>query len=443
VVIGAVACGKRRSSVKLGAPYFEQRSFSDGPVAVDVMARLFGKTLSPGYRNPLVPGISKVGQNYAIAGAHAHGTGAGTMVSLDGQIGAYAHHYQHRANPDTLHVILIGGNDLIAAIPYNDRAAVTRAVGAIQAGVNKLAAMGAKRILVYKLLPMHDVPRFASQPALKANAAALTAQFNGGIDALYTPAGGVTLLRFDMTPMWSLVKQQTYTLGKDYKTACAESAADVISHVRKSRDANVVVNGQWLPTCAPDKREHRAFFDDLHPSGYLHQMLGQATYDFVFESLNGGRCGLHPYNSETVPSRPSTAWRQGLLGTVRLYDNPFSRQREYFRLTGTGKDGAYSHFPIDKRDNVHWQYMGTTPPKHCGTAFRASMNFWDARHLSGGFATGDFVRARRGDRFIHFNGPLRQVEYFNFLDPGKRGWFWYFPADGVSSSDWWARTKLD
>lgn len=441
-LVGALTCGKRRDAVRLGAPYFEGRSFSDGPVAVDVMARLFGKALTPGYRNPLVPTISRVGQNYAIAGAHAAGSGADAMVSLEGQIGAYAHHYQ-RANADTLHVILIGGNDLAAAIPTNDKAAVTRAVAAIQAGVQRLASMGARRILVYKLLPMQDVPRFAAQPALKGNAAALTAQFNAGIDALRAPTG-VTLLRFDMSPMWSLVKQQTWRSGKDYKTACAAGVRDVISQVKQNPATNVVVTAPWLPACAPARRDHRAFLDDLHPSGYLHQMLGQATYDFVFESLNGGQCAVHGWGSETLPSRGQPAMRRGLLGTVHRYDNPYSRQREYFRLVDAdNNDGAYGPYPIDRRDNPYWEYIGTTPPKHCGTAFRAAMNLWQARLPSGGVATGDFPRAKRGDRFAWFNPSIRQVEYFTFLDPQRSGAFWYFPTDGVSNNPWWLRTKFD
>ncbi|MCC8363920.1 SGNH/GDSL hydrolase family protein [Lysobacter sp. A6] len=440
--IGALACGKRRDSVRLGAPYYEGRSFSDGPVAVDVLARLYGKTLTPGYRNPLMPSVSRVGQNYAIAGAHAHGSGFGDMVSLNGQIGAYAHHYKI-ANPNTIHVILIGGNDLIAAIPHNDKAAVTRAVDAIQSGVEKLAAMGAKRILVYKLLPMHDVPRFAAQPALKANAAALTAQFNAGIDALRTPPGGVTLMRFDMSPMWSVVKQQTWWLRKDYKNACATGTGDVLAHVKASPDANVVISAPWLPTCAPGNRDHRAFFDDLHPSGYLHQMLGQASYDFVYESLNGGQCAVHSWGNDTWPARGQPAVRRGLLGSVHRYDNPYNRQREYFRLVNTGGDGAYWYYPIEKRDNHYWEYIGTTPPKHCGTAFRAAMNLWDARLPSGGVATGDFTRAKRGDRFVYVNPYINQVEYFTFLDPNNNGAFWYFPIDGVSNNRWWARTKFD
>lgn len=438
---GALGCGKRRDSVRLGAPYFAGRSFSDGPVAVDVMARLSGRTLTPGYRNPLVPGISRVGQNYAIAGAHAFGSGAHALVSLESQIGAYAHHYQ-RANPDTLHVILIGGNDLVAAIPTNDKAAVTRAIVAIQAGVQRLASMGAKRILVYKLLPMHDVPRFAAQPALKANAAALTAQFNAGIDALRAPTG-VTLLRFDMAPMWRLVKQQTWRSGKEYKTACATGVGDLVGQVKRSRDANVVITASWLPACTPAKRDHRAFFDDLHPSGYLHQMLGQATWDFVFESLNGGQCAVHGWGNETFPARGPTALRRGLLGTVHRHDNPYSRQREYFRLVDADNDGTYRPYPTDQRANAHWEYIGARPPKHCGTAFRAAMNLWPARMPSGGVATGDFPRAQRGERFSWFNPSIRQVEYFTFLDPQRTGAYWYFPTDGVSNNPWWWRTKFD
>jgi phospholipase/lecithinase/hemolysin len=71
--VASFLCGQQRASVRLGTPFYQGRSLADGPVAVDVMARLLGKTLRPGYYSAFIPGVDRAGENYAIAGAHAHG----------------------------------------------------------------------------------------------------------------------------------------------------------------------------------------------------------------------------------------------------------------------------------------------------------------------------------------------------------------------------------
>jgi hypothetical protein len=58
-------------------------------------------------------------------------------------------------------------------------------------------------------------------------------------------------------------------------------------------------------------------------------------------------------------------------------------------------------------------------------------------------ATGDFARAKRGERFLYVNPYLRQVEYFTYLDPKNDGIYTFFPTDGISSNLSWKRVAVD
>lgn len=54
--------------------------------------------------------------------------------------------------------------------------------------------------------------------------------------------------------------------------------------------------------------------------------------------------------------------RQGQLGDIYVYDNPYNNEIEFFRLIRLGSEQRYWYFPTDKRDNYFWKYMGTSLP---------------------------------------------------------------------------------
>jgi len=363
--VASLVCGHKRNAVRFGKPFYQGRSLSDGPVAMDVMARLLGKSLRPGYFTGLIPGVDRPGENYAISGAHAHGTGFNVMFSLNGQIGAYERHYG-KADPKALHVLFIGANDVLNAIDAQDPAKVDLALQEIQRGLDRLSDKGARQFLVYKLMDLGDVPKYVAKPALRQTASAYTERFNRGIDALTAKAG--VLHRFDMQAFWNFTKQVAYGQKIDYKNACVSPISDLFAHIKKDPAVDVTIAASYLPTCPPAQREHRVFFDELHPSGYMHQLLGIASYDFVVERLTG-KCGIHAWGNDAPSDRGEPNNRRGLPGSVYRYDNPYNGQREYLRLVNLGTDSAYWYFPINRRDNTYWQYFGTQPPRNCGTPF--------------------------------------------------------------------------
>ncbi len=77
------------------------------------------------------------------------------------------------------------------------------------------------------------------------------------------------------------------------------------------------------------------------------------------------------YLGTTLPNieqatTPIKVWgtndRRGVHGDIFIYNNPYTRTVEYFRLVALDGDGRYSYFPTNQRDNSHWKYLGTDLP---------------------------------------------------------------------------------
>ena len=57
--------------------------------------------------------------------------------------------------------------------------------------------------------------------------------------------------------------------------------------------------------------------------------------------------------------------REGTIGDVFIYANPFSKKVEYYKLKNLGSDKRYWYFPTGKdgvRDNYYWTYLGNDYP---------------------------------------------------------------------------------
>ncbi|GAB3366497.1 hypothetical protein GCM10027431_08560 [Lysobacter rhizosphaerae] len=430
-LLGLVACGKARQSVSLGAAFYAGKSISDGPVAMEVMANLLGKQLRPAYENSIVGSLR--GENFALIGAKA--TGA-DIQSLSAQVASFTSQHA-QADPKALYVFFIGANDVLAAVDKGDATLVDSAIGDIQRHMRTLADRGARRFLVYKLLDLSELPRFAGKDAATlGRAREYSNRFNGGIDGLTVPAA--TLYRFNTPVFWGFLKQFAFTWQVNYKGGCVAEASALADQVKASQAADVVIEPRYLTGCDASGLKNRLYFDNMHLSGYANQLLGQASVDFVVEQLTG-TCAAHTWGAEAPGSPP-----RGLLGSIYTIYNTWIGKREYFRLAnlshGDPPSPAYWYFPTNEHDNSYWQYLGNTAPTSvCGTAFRSQMNIWDARHLNYGVSLGDFAKAKAGDKFFIYNSFINRVEYFTFLDPYGTGFYWYFPVDGASDNFWWRR----
>jgi phospholipase/lecithinase/hemolysin len=149
--------------------------FSNGPVAVEIVAGALGHVLTPSYH--LVGGTT--GNNFAIAGAKAideDGNEATPDINLPTQVNAFLAINGGVAPSDALYIMLIGGNDIRAAREIRsatvfaatpeERQAIRKAaneslnvaVASEQAQLLKLIAAGAQNIIVSNAPDIGAIP---------------------------------------------------------------------------------------------------------------------------------------------------------------------------------------------------------------------------------------------------------------------------------------------
>lgn len=164
--------------------------FSDGPVWVEVLARRLGVPLAAS---------SAGGGNHAVGGARAAAGGAGDLP---------AQRARYLASPPrgierTLHVVWAGGNDLLEALRDGSGGeAAPRAAGAVAETVDRLAAAGAREVLVLNLPDLGRVPavRSAGAGAVEAGrllAAGFDRSLDEALDAVEARRG-IRLHRLDL-----------------------------------------------------------------------------------------------------------------------------------------------------------------------------------------------------------------------------------------------------
>ncbi len=188
-------------------------SFTNGPVAAQLLANQLGVPLNPslwltGFQDPFKlfgSGPYAGGTNYAVAGATSAlaAQGGPTGINLPQQIAAYGAFSSAHADPNALYVIDIGGNDVRnAALTKSGSPAIATGVQTELAAVQTLIGEGAKHLFVVNVPNVGVIPEFAQDdPADAANATLYSQQYdmllNAGLSALSLPSG-VQLTQFDL-----------------------------------------------------------------------------------------------------------------------------------------------------------------------------------------------------------------------------------------------------
>ena len=143
-------------------------SFTNGPVAVQLLAQSLGGNANPslwltGFKD--VHGLFGAGftpgTNYAVAGATSAVThAASSPIDLPYQIGAYLQHSGGTATANALYTVMIGGNDVRDAVLHSNPGGVIAGVNAELAGIQSLINAGAKHILVGNVPNVGAIPEF-------------------------------------------------------------------------------------------------------------------------------------------------------------------------------------------------------------------------------------------------------------------------------------------
>jgi outer membrane lipase/esterase len=224
--------------------------FSDGPVWVEHVAERLGLPLRPSRAG---------GTNYAVGGARVRGG----PDDLRGQANVYlgkARRGGGGPDPDALHVVWGGANDVLGAgyAPDRDRVAAeaATAVGTI---AGDLADAGAARVMVLNLPDVGRTPALrAGGPALAAEGRRLTRAFNAALtpalDRVEAKHGRTLYLtRLDVFSLAERVFADPGAAGfRDVATPCQARGG----------------------SC-----EGVLFWDQIHPTSYAHARLAAAALE--------------------------------------------------------------------------------------------------------------------------------------------------------------------
>ena len=271
-------------------PPFYHDSFTNGPVAVEVMAEKLGLTADASLFPTLgldAHGLGlAAGTNYAVAGATS-GTTLGQGVpnaNLPQQVAAYLTQAQGVASSSALYTVFIGGNDVRTAAHKSSASYVADGVTTELAAVNTLIAAGAKNILVVNVPNVGVIPEFQiGYPTQAADSTAYSKTYNqqlaAGLASVIAgnPADNIKL--FDLYSFNSQLLANAGSLGiMNTTTPCYLSYGGVT-------DNNpLVIN----PSCgAIDPTTNQAgnigqffYWDAIHPTAKVQAAIGNELYAF-------------------------------------------------------------------------------------------------------------------------------------------------------------------
>jgi phospholipase/lecithinase/hemolysin len=267
-------------------------SFTNGPVAVQLLAQSLGLSANPSLwvTAPSTP----AGTNYAVGGASAaeDPVDGEPGIDLPDQILAYDTYASGVADPNALYVIMIGGNDVRdATLSGTDNSGITAGVTAEIKAITNLSSEGAKNFLIVNVPNVGLIPEFAEEdPSQAAEATALSQDYNKqlGWDLASLDEslpGGTNLHEFDLYDYNAGLLADAHALGFTNTTdPCFTDAPE-----SAATTAGCGVDGANIASYV--------FWNDIHPTARV-----QALWAEGFESA--------------VPE-PST-WAMMLTGFVGL-----------------------------------------------------------------------------------------------------------------------------
>jgi len=268
------------------------RRFSNGPLAVEVLAGIFDLHV-----DPFLMGTG--GTNFAFASARA--AGGDEDIGLSTQMAAFFAAQTNAGGEipaDALYIIIIGGNDVRAAALAGDehsaKKIIKRAVRKIEKSVQRLVAAGAKTIIVgnssdVSLLPEAAFLVGAGDVAYPERASRLSMQFNKrlskrlnlrrhrhghrgkhGKDHHDFDKNDAKIVLFDIFSFFKFIISNHEPLGFS------------------NTEAPCFINNQlaFNPLCfAGDSPlpifERFIFFDLFHPTANVHKMVGQGLFSAI------------------------------------------------------------------------------------------------------------------------------------------------------------------
>lgn len=263
------------------APYFKGR-FSNGPVWVEYLAKSLKLNPVPYTTLPPTAFSSPNGINYAFGGSSSGLNNAtfptapfpGTLAQVNLFTGGLAAN-QQAANPKALYIVWAGANDYLFGNVTNPQQPVAN----ISNAINKLAAAGAKNIMVLNLGDLGKLPgtrstQFSPQLTTLTNAHNLA--LSRTVTDLKRTLPSVNIMPVDVNTLVSTAVKYPGVFGfKNVTEACLKN------------NTVCATPNQYL------------FWDDFHPTTSAHRQI-QLLALFVLKSRVRSSQAILPQDFLTV-----------------------------------------------------------------------------------------------------------------------------------------------
>lgn len=248
-------------------PYFQGR-FSNGPVWVEYLAKNLKLNPAPYTTLPPTAFSSPNGINYAFGGSSSGLNNAtfptvpfpGTLAQVNLFTGGLAAN-QQKANPKALYIVWTGANDYIFGNVTNPQQPVDN----ISNAINKLAAAGAKNIMVLNLGDLGKLPGTRStklSPQLTQLTNGHNLALSKAIANLNRSLPSVNIIPVDVNTLVSTVVKFPGVFGfKNVTDACLNTKTNTIC----------------------DKPSEYLYWDEFHPTTRAHKQI-QILASFVLKS---------------------------------------------------------------------------------------------------------------------------------------------------------------
>ncbi|MES2889053.1 MAG: SGNH/GDSL hydrolase family protein [Pseudomonadota bacterium] len=256
------------------SPFPYAGRFTNGPTAAEVLADRIGSPTVLGWSG--VPG----GNNFAVGGAlSGHGNfnalvnrpaglpvlfPAVSQTGMAEQIDRYQASGAQPSNPHTLHLLWGGANDFFlgfaqaqAGVNVDFNGLVARTVANIATDLQDLVALGATNVLVPSLPDLGLTPLARSSGAsFSANATALSHAYNRSLSAVIAQADAIPNLQVMGFDTAAFLQQTVAQPGGPFTNVTQSCLSGGLAALASN--------------CAG-----YLFFDDVHPTGVAHALLGE------------------------------------------------------------------------------------------------------------------------------------------------------------------------
>ena len=248
-------------------------SFTNGPVAVSLVANSFGLTADLSLwlnnfndDNKLFPDGYQPGTNYAVGDATANHMAPGGLggINLPDQVQAYLGHVKGVADVDALYTVFIGGNDVKdASRPGGGgTAALLDGVADEIAAINDLIGAGAHNFLVINVPNVGAIPLFAQEhPDEAAAATANTILYNHTLATSLSGLSGLDLTTFDLFSYEQAILAHAGRFG--------------ITNITDPCYTKAPLATDTSTACGPNAEniDQFAYWNDVHPTKQVHALL--------------------------------------------------------------------------------------------------------------------------------------------------------------------------